>query len=424
MTTDPRIVMRSTADLKPYSRNARTHTPDQIQKIIRSIQEFGWTNPILVDREGMIVAGHARLAAALAMGLPEVPTIGLGHLTPAQARAYVIADNQLGLDSSWDEDILRVELTDLQALDYDLSLTGFDSDELERLLAGEEPDSTRGNTGEDDVPEVPDEPVSRLGDIWVMGKHRVMCGDSVLPETYAALMGDSRAAMIFTDPPYGVNYANNPKDKMQGTHRPILNDNLGEDFGAFLKAALSAMMPYCDGGICVAMSSSELDTLMASFRASGGKWSTFIIWAKHTFTLGRADYQRQYEPILYGWRDGAKHYWCGARDQGDVWQIKKPHKNDLHPTMKPVELVDRAIRNSSRPGDGVLDPFGGSGSTVIAAERSGRRSWIVELDPKYVDVIVQRWQEFTGETAYLEGGGSFAAVQLERRAAVPADTED
>lgn len=201
------------------------------------------------------------------------------------------------------------------------------------------------------------------------------------------------------DPPYNVNYANTPKDKLRGNHRPILNDNLGEDFGTFLQAACTNLLSVTKGAVYIAMSSSELDTLQQAFRNAGGKWSTFIIWAKNTFTLGRADYQRQYEPILYGWREGNDHYWCGARDQGDVWFVNKPAKNDLHPTMKPVELVERAIRNSSKTRDIVLDPFGGSGSTLIACEKSGRRARLIELDPKYIDVIIRRWQSFAGKKA-------------------------
>jgi DNA modification methylase len=211
--------------------------------------------------------------------------------------------------------------------------------------------------------------------------------------------------MVFTDPPYNVDYANTAKDKQRGTHRPILNDNLGEGFYAFLLAAFQPMLHHCKGAVYIAMSSSELDTLQGAFREAGGKWSTFIIWAKNTFTLGRADYQRQYEPILYGWPEGQNRHWCGARDQGDVWNIKKPAKNDLHPTMKPVELVERALRNSSRPGDIVLDPFGGSGTTLIAAEKTGRSARLIELDPKYVDVIVRRWQSYTGDQAIREGDG-------------------
>jgi len=281
---------------------------------------------------------------------------------------------------------------------------GFDPDDLADLLAGEEPDS-QGQTDDDTAPEVPETPVSRPGDLWVLGPHRVLCGDATDPASYATLLGDERVALVWQDPPYNVDYANSAKDKLRGTNRPILNDNLGEGFGGFLQAALTPLLAHCAGALYIAMSSSELDALQAAFRAAGGKWSTFIIWAKNTFTLGRSDYQRQYEPILYGWPEGARRHWCGDRDQGDVWQIKKPARNDLHPTMKPVELVERAIRNSSRPGDRVLDPFGGSGTTLIAAEKSGRVARLMELDPRYVDVIVRRWQDWTGKSASRETDG-------------------
>ena len=243
----------------------------------------------------------------------------------------------------------------------------------------------------------------------MLGEHKVLCGDATKAEDYRLLLGDELADMTFTDPPYNVNYANSAKDKMRGTNRPILNDNLGDDFAGFLQAACSNVLSVTKGAVYIAMSSSELDTLQAAFRAAGGKWSTFIIWAKNTFTLGRADYQRQYEPILYGWKDGSDHYWCGARDQGDVWQIAKPAKNDLHPTMKPVELVERGVCNSSKTRDIVLDPFGGSGSTLIACEKVQRRARLMELDPKYVDVIVRRWQEYTGKQAVHEDGTAFDA---------------
>ncbi len=209
--------------------------------------------------------------------------------------------------------------------------------------------------------------------------------------------------MVFTDPPYNVDYGNTPKDKMRGKGRTILNDNLGGDFFAFLLAALTNLLAVTKGACYVCMSSGELDTLQKAFREAGGKWSTFIIWAKNTFTLGRSDYQRQYEPILYGWPEGSDHFWCGARNQGDVWFFNKPVKNDLHPTMKPVELVERAVRNSSKSRDVVLDPFGGSGSTLIACEKAGRQARLMELDPRYVDVIVRRWVEYSGEEAVLEG---------------------
>jgi DNA modification methylase len=226
------------------------------------------------------------------------------------------------------------------------------------------------------------------------------------------VLGGQLADMCFTDSPYNVDYANSPKDKLRGKHRPILNDNLGSGFEAFLCDACVNVLSVTKGAVYWCMSSSELHTLQRAFAAAGGKWSTFIIWAKNTFTLGRADYQRQYEPILYGWKEGSDHYWCGARDQGDVWFFDKPVRNDLHPTMKPVALVERAIRNSSKSRDLVLDPFGGSGSTLIACEKTGRQARLIELDPRYCDVIVRRFQDYAGKPAVMESDGrTFDAVR-------------
>ena len=393
-----------TAKLLPYARNARTHSDEQVAQIAASIAEFGFTNPILAGADGVIVAGHGRLAAAHKLGLALVPVVVLEHLSPTQRRALVIADNRIAENAGWDEAMLRIELVTLQDDDFDVSLTGFDADALADLLADEDGNGD-GDTDDDAVPEITETPISRPGDVWVLGGHRLLCGDSTKAECFEQLLQGSQVDMVFTDPPYNVNYANTAKDKMRGTNRAILNDNLGDGFYDFLLAALTPTIANCRGGIYVAMSSSELDVLQSAFREAGGKWSTFVIWAKNTFTLGRSDYQRQYEPILYGWPEGATRHWCGDRDQSDVWQIKKPHKNDLHPTMKPVELVERAIRNSSRPGNVVLDPFGGSGTTLIAAEKSGRLARLIELDPKYVDVIVRRWQDWTGKQATRESDG-------------------
>lgn len=394
-----------TAKLLPYARNARRHSADQVAQIAASIAEFGFINPILAGSDGVIVAGHGRLAAAHKLGLEVVPVVVLDHLSPTQRRALVIADNRIAENAGWDDAMLRIEIAALQDDDFDVSLTGFDADALAELMAGDDTDG-EGETDDDAVPELSETPISRPGDVWVLGGHRLLCGDSTVAESYDRVLDGKPVDMVFTDPPYNVNYANSAKDKMRGKDRAILNDNLGDGFYDFLLAALTPIIGNCRGGIYVAMSSSELDVLQAAFRAAGGKWSTFIIWAKNTFTLGRADYQRQYEPILYGWPEGAQRHWCGDRDQGDVWNIKKPQKNDLHPTMKPVELVERAIRNSSRPGNVVLDPFGGSGTTLIAAEKSGRLARLIELDPKYADVIVRRWQEWTGKQATRESDGA------------------
>ena len=398
--------------LIPYARNARTHDDGQVSQIAGSIAEFGFVNPILVGDDNVIIAGHGRLMAAQQLGLETVPVIVLRHLTEAQRRALVIADNKIAENAGWNEELLKLELAEIQELGFDLDVIGFSDEELDALLAVE--DET-GRVDDDQIPEPEEQVISQAGDLWLLGEHRLLCGDATRREDLEQLMDGELADMVFTDPPYNVDYGNSAKDKIRGKDRRILNDNLGDGFYAFLRAALGNLLEVTKGACYIAMSSSELDTLQQAFRDAGGKWSTFIIWAKNTFTLGRSDYQRQYEPILYGWREGNDHYWCGARDQGDVWFFNKPAKNDLHPTMKPVELVERAVRNSSKSRDIVLDPFGGSGSTLIACEKSGRRARLIELDPRYVDVIVRRWQEYTGNEAMLEGSDqSFSAVAAER----------
>ncbi len=385
--------------LVPYANNPRTHSKEQIAKVAASIARFGFVNPILVDASANVIAGHGRLQAAKQLGLMQVPVIILAHLSEDEKRAYVIADNQLALEAGWDDELLKTELGALADLDFDLSVIGFSDKELAELLDGL--DGTEGNTDDNAVPEAPAEPKTKTGDVYVLGNHRLLCGDSTVLANVEKVLDGALADMVFTDPPYNVDYGNTAKDKLRGNDRRIMNDNLGEGFEAFLYDACVNMIAVCKGAIYVCMSSSELHTLQKAFVAAGGKWSTFVIWAKNTFTLGRSDYQRQYEPILYGWKQGTDHFWCGARDQGDVWFVNKPTKNDLHPTMKPVELVERAIRNSSKSRDIVLDCFGGSGSTMIACEKTGRQARLIELDPKYCDVIVQRWEEFTGKKAEL-----------------------
>jgi len=409
----PETVERWPLDrLIPHARNARTHSEDQVAQIAGSIAEFGFVNPVLVGDDGVIVAGHGRVLAARKLGLTDAPVIVLGHLTPTQRRALMIADNRIAENAGWDEEVLAAEMAALKDDDVDLALLGFDDTDLDRLLAGtlDEADDA------DEAPAPPVDPVSRPGDLWICGEHRVLCGDATVLADVEKVLDGELADMCVCDPPYGVNYANSAKDKQRGKHRPILNDNLGEGFGPFLYDACLNILTVTKGAVYICMSSSELDRLQKAFREAGGRWSTFIVWAKNTFTLGRSDYQRQYEPILYGWKDGADHFWCGARDQGDVWFFDKPTKNDLHPTMKPVALVERAIRNSSKSRDIVLDPFGGSGTTMIAAERAGRRARLLELDPKYVDVIVTRWQDATGGRATLAATGQpFDDAQAETR---------
>ena len=396
--------------LVPYANNARTHSDEQIAQIAASIAEFGFVNPVLVDERSIIIAGHGRLAAARLLGMSEVPVIELAHLSETQRKALIIADNRIALNAGWDDELLKLELETLKAEDFDIDILGFDPTEIDDLLFGEDEDES----GDDDaVPEVPEDPVSKPGDVWVLGSHRVLCGDATVLTDIEKVMDGQLADMVFTDPPYNVDYGNTAKDKQRSRQgksggRTIMNDNLGDAFAQFLYDAITNMLMVTKGSLYVCMSSSELHTLQSAFVSAGGKWSTFIIWAKNTFTLGRSDYQRQYEPLLYGWKEGNDRYWCGARDQGDVWFVNKPQKNTLHPTMKPVELVERAVKNSSKTQDIVLDPFGGSGTTLIACEKLGRQCRIVELDPKYVDVIVARWEEFTAKSAvHAETGERF-----------------
>ncbi|MFL1461807.1 site-specific DNA-methyltransferase [Roseococcus sp. DSY-14] len=397
MQPDIAVATVPLASLIPYAENARTHSPDQVAQIAASIAEFGFVNPVLVDAAGVLVAGHGRVMAAKRLGMAAVPAIRLAHLTEAQARALRLADNQIALNSGWDEALLAAEIARIRdEAVVDLDVLGFSGMELDRLLAAA--DVGVGDDA-DDAPEPPAVPVTRAGELWRCGDHRLLCGDATkLADVQRALGTDCLADMAFTDPPYNVAYQGGTAAKMT-----IANDALGEGFLDFLRPALANLLSVTKGACYVCMSSSEWPTLHRAWQEAGGKWSSTIIWAKNTFALGRADYHQQFEAMLYGWKAGAQHYWCGARDQGNVWHFDKPARNDLHPTMKPVALVERAIRNSSKPRDTILDPFGGSGTTMIAAERTGRRAVLLELDPAYADVIVRRWQEATGESAILCG---------------------
>ena len=403
--------------LIPYARNPRKNAA-AVATVAASLKEFGWRQPIVVDEAMVILAGHTRLEAARQLGLKTVPVHIARGLTPAQAKAYRLMDNRSSENAEWDEALLGLELGDLQGDGFDLGLTGFDDEELNRLLAALGEEDAR--EGEDEVPETPEDPVTRPGDLWLLGPHRLLCGDATVVTDVERVLDGRKANLCFCDPPYNVDYAGGAGAEKAGKGRRIMNDALGEGFGEFLYDACVSIIAHTAGAIYMCMSSSELHTLQRAFVAAGGHWSTFIIWAKDRFTLGRSDYQRQFEPILYGWPEGASHHWCGARDQGDVWFIDRPSRNDLHPTMKPVGLVERAIRNSSPRGGLVLDPFGGSGTTLVAAERTGRKAALLELDPGYVDVIVERWQAETGRDAILDGDGrTFAAVKAERMGKLP-----
>lgn len=380
-----KIEWMSVETLIPYAKNARTHSDEQVAQIAGSIKEFGFNNPVLIDKENSIIAGHGRLMAARKLGMDKVPVVQLDHMTEAQRKAYVLADNRIALNSGWDTSMLSLELQELKD-DIDLSLLGFDADELDALLNPIE--ETEGLTDEDAVPDVPVEPKTKLGDIYILGNHRLMCGDSTSIDDVDKLMDGQKADMVFTDPPYGVDYKGINNDSRDG-----LEDLLRGAFGNYLSVAKSGASIYCFHSDRCA------DVFHRVFREFF-HFSSMIIWAKNSLTLSQTDYQSQHEPCLYGWMDNGKHSWYSDRKQTSVWKFDKERVVG-HTTPKPVGLVERAINNSSKGGDLVIDLFGGSGSTMIAAEKLGRCARIMELDPKYCDVIVQRWEEFTGKKAVL-----------------------
>ncbi len=389
-------------ELRPDPANPRRISDQELEALTRSIREFGLIDPVIARKEDRtVIGGHQRLLAARRLGYKTVPVV-LVDLTTEQARLLNLALNRIS--GSWDQELLARLLAELNAVpDVDLTLSGFEEDELKRLLRSLDAREKRERAETFDLEEAMKAaqaaPVAKTGDLWLLGEHRLLCGDSTDREAVRRLMGQPRAAMAFTDPPYNVDYGNHGGAPRGGRKRTVANDDLGEEFGPFLERACRNLLEFTDGAIYICMSSSQLHTLQRAFVSAGGHWSTFIIWAKNTFTIGRSDYQRQYEPILYGWREGVKHHWCGDRDQGDVWHVEKPTASPLHPTMKPLSLMERAIQNSSAPGDLVLDTFLGSGSTLIACERMGRSCFGVELDPLYVDIARMRWEAFTGEKA-------------------------
>jgi DNA modification methylase len=400
--------------LIPFARNPRTHSDAQIAQIAASIAEFGFNSPILVDSNAGIIAGHGRLLAARKLGLKEVPVIVLDHLTEAQKRAYVIADNQLALNAGWDEELLRLELATLAGEAFDISLIGFDDVELARLLAAQ--DAAEGLTDADAVPELPQTPVSTIGDLWIMGNHKLLVGDATNGKDVARLMADDAADLIFTDPPYNVDYEGYTQERLK-----IKGDRMSDaEFKQFLEAAFRSCRAVVKPGasLYVCHSSSWQREFQNALEAAGFEIRCQIIWAKNTFAWGFGRYKFQHEPIFYCHVAGQKDPWYGDKSQSTLWQEKKPAANRIHPTAKPVELVERALLNSSKAGDVVADLFGGSGSTLIGCERRGRKARIMEIDPKYADCIVRRYQDYTGKQALLEGDGRpFDEVSLERAGA-------
>lgn len=375
-------------DLIPYIRNARTHSESQIAQIAASIKEFGFLSPILIAEDNTILAGHGRLAAARKLGLKQVPCVKESHLTETQRRAYIIADNKLSLNAGWDEDILAIELSELQGADFDLDLLGFDESELASIFE----DDKEVEDDDFDVEEELNKPCfSKSGDIWTLGRHRLICGDSTKEETYKSLMEDKKANLVVTDPPYNVNY--------EGSAGKIKNDNMNTDkFYNFLLDAFSNMEKVMadDASIYVFHADTEGLNFRKAFNDAGFYLSGCCIWKKPSLVLGRSPYQWQHEPCLYGWKKKGKHQWYSGRKETTIWEFEKPKKNADHPTMKPIALLAYPISNSSMSNTLILDPFGGSGSTLIACEQTDRSCYTIELDEKFCDVIVKRYIEQVG----------------------------
>lgn len=389
------IEKRLLSDLIPYINNSRKHSDDQVSQIAASIKEFGWTNPILVDGDNGIIAGHGRIMAAKKLGMTEVPVIELAHLSKEQRKALIIADNKLALNSDWDTNLLSIELADLQELGFDLNLTGFNADELANLL---QPEQVDGLTDENEIPPVPEEPKTKLGDIYQLGDHRLMCGDSTSIEAVEKLT-DGLVDILVTDPPYNVDYTGKTKDALK-----IQNDSMDDStFRQFLRDAFTAADVVMKPGAVFYIwhADSEGYNFRGACKDAGWQVRQCLIWQKDTMVMGRQDYHWKHEPCLYGWKDGAAHLWATDRKQTTLILCKRPTKNDLHPTMKPVELMEYQILNNTKGMDIVLDLFGGSGSTLMACEKIGRKARLMELDPKYCDVIVKRWEDFTGRKAEL-----------------------
>lgn len=402
-----KVELRKVFDLIPYARNSRTHSDEQVSQIAASIREWGWTVPVLVDEQGSLIAGHGRIMAAKKLGIGEVPTMVAVGWSDAQKRAYVLADNKLALNAGWDMDLLKVELVDLQGLNFDLDLTGFTGDELSDLLA----EKTEGLTDPDDVPDAPEIPVSCLGDVWLLGNHRIICGDSTDADCAAKLLGPVKPHLMVTDPPYGVEYSADWRDKALGGKAGgratgvVKNDDKADwrDAWALFPGDVVYVWHADKNGVGVG----------AGLMEQGFELRAMIIWAKSQFVIGRGDYHPQHEPCWYAVRKGKTGHYDGGRKQSTLWQIDKPQKSETgHSTQKPVECMKRPIENNSSPGQAVYEPFSGSGTTIIAGEMTGRHIYAVELNPAYVDVAVERWQAFTGRDAIHEATGqTFAQVK-------------
>lgn len=429
------IVVWPVERFRPYLGNPRKND-EAIDRMTASIREFGFKIPMLALSDGVLVDGHLRLKAARKLGLTELPVILCDEWTEAQVQAFRLLVNRSASWATWDEELLAVEFERLQAVDFRMELTGFELSEVETCL-GRRSLGGAALIEEDAVPEPPVQPVTQLGDVWILGPHRVSCGDATEKEAVDRLVKNEKADLVFIDPPYNVNYEGRGSGtesrlrrqnlkRRQATKQPraMLNDNLSEArFLEFCQGLfLSLRRAVKDGASAyVCCSDKAMPQFRQAFEGAGFHWSCTLIWAKDQFALSRADYHPQHEPVLFGWAEGQRHHWGGGRNQGTVWNIAKPRKNELHPTQKPVELVERALENSSEAAGLVLDLCAGSGSTLIACEKTGRRGRLMELDPKYVDVIVERWQDYRGEAAVLEADGrTFEAVRASERLAAAA----
>ena len=393
------------SDLIPYANNARTHSDEQISQIASSIKEFGFINPVITDADGGIIAGHGRVIAARKLGIEKVPVVPVDHLSDAQKKAYILADNRMALSAGWDDDLLSIEISELSDLDFDLSLTGFDDDEIEALLDDGEND---GLTDDDALPEIHEDPITKLGDVWIMGNHRLMCGDSTSIDAVETLMDGQKADMIFTDPPYGMSYGGGRSIHVGQTDVAIKNfgmihgdDLQGDDLLQMIADSVGNAKSFCKEGaaVYVCFTWRTYAEFQAALSSVGLEPKSCIVWNKKSIGLGMQSYRPQHEFIFY-----CGGQWYGDKSQSDVWSIGRD-SGYVHPTQKPVELIERALLNSSKRDDIIYDCFGGSGSTMIACEKSNRSSRLMELDPKYCDVIVKRWQDYTGKQAALESDG-------------------
>mgnify|MGYP001448020418 FL=1 len=393
-----KIEIADITSIKPYENNPRKLSETAIEKVAMSLKEYGFRQPIVVDKKRVIVAGHTRYRASKKLGLKKIPISVIDNLSNEQINAYRIADNRTAEESEWDSELLKMEIKELEAKDFKLDLLGFNEDQINDLLFEEK----QGLTDEDEVPEAPEEPISKLGDIWKLGNHRVMCGDSIKIDTYAKLCNETKVDLYLTDPPYNVSYEGKTKDKLT-----IQNDKQTDDeFIQFLSQAFVSADSVLKMGGAFYIWHSDSEGLNFRLACIEAKWKLrqTLIWSKNSMVMGRQDYHWQHEPCLYGWKEGSSHSWYSDRKQTTIIKHDRPTQSKLHPTMKPVGLMEYLIKNSSKQEDIILDSFLGSGSTLIACEKQSRICYGVELDPKYCDVIIKRWENFTGKKAELENG--------------------